>query len=92
MTTRNGKIARLPKAARHELNCRLSEGEPGASLVGWLNERDDVKTVLVARGQNTDKHAETRLRSCLRIKIQRVSQTRIQARVSMAAKQRRSFS
>ena len=46
MTTRNGKIARLPRAVRHELNCRLSEGGPGASLVGWLNERDDVKTVL----------------------------------------------
>ena len=61
MTNGNGKIARLPKAVRHELNCRLSEGEPGASVVGWLNERDDVKMVLVARGQNTDKHAETRV-------------------------------
>ena len=49
MTTRNGKIARLPKAVRHELSCRLSEGEPGASLVDWLNERDDVKTVLATR-------------------------------------------
>ena len=47
--TRNGKIARLPRAVRHELSCRLSEGEPGASLVEWLNERDDVKTVLAAR-------------------------------------------
>ena len=46
--TRNGKIARLPKAVRHELNCRLSEGEPGESLVDWLNERDDVKKVLAA--------------------------------------------
>ena len=46
MTTRNGKIARRPKAVRHELKCRISEGEPGASLVGWLNERDDEKTVL----------------------------------------------
>ena len=27
MKTRNGKIARLPKAVRHELNCRLSEGD-----------------------------------------------------------------
>ena len=46
MTTRNGKIARRLKAVRHELKCRISEGEPGASLVGWLNERDDEKTVL----------------------------------------------
>ena len=49
MTSRNGKIARRPKAVRHELNCRLSEGEPDASLVEWFNERDDVKTVLAAR-------------------------------------------
>jgi hypothetical protein len=49
MTTRNGKIARRPKAVRHELNCRLSEGEPGASLGEWLNGRDEVKTVLAAR-------------------------------------------
>ena len=48
MTTRNGKIARRPKAVRHELKCRISEGEPGASLVEWLNERDDVKKVLAA--------------------------------------------
>ena len=46
MTTGNEKIARLPRAVRHELNFRLREGEPGASLVDWLNERDDVKTVL----------------------------------------------
>ena len=49
MPTRNGKIARRPKAVRHEVHCRLSEGEPGASLVEWLNERDDVKKVLAAR-------------------------------------------
>ena len=49
MTTRNGKIARRPKAVRRELHCRLSEGDPGASLGEWLNERDDVKKVLVAR-------------------------------------------
>jgi len=48
MTTRNGKIARRPKAVCRELHCRQSEGEPGASLVEWLNERDDVKTVLRA--------------------------------------------
>ena len=49
MPTRNGKIARRPKAVRHELHGRLSEGEPGAGLGEWLNERDDVKTVLAAR-------------------------------------------
>jgi hypothetical protein len=48
MKTRNGKIARLAKAVRDELNCRLSEGEPGTSLVEWLNGRDDVKKLLAA--------------------------------------------
>ena len=48
MTTRNGKIARRPKAVHHELHCRLSEGEPGASLGEWLNGRADVETVLAA--------------------------------------------
>ena len=47
--TRNGKIAHLPKAVRHELIGRLSEGEPGASLVEGLDGRDDVKAVWAAR-------------------------------------------
>jgi len=31
--TRNGKIARLPKDIREELNRRLEDGEPGKHLV-----------------------------------------------------------
>jgi hypothetical protein len=35
--TRTGKIARLPRELRDELNRRLREGEPGIRLVEWLN-------------------------------------------------------
>jgi hypothetical protein len=44
--TRIGKIARLPRFVRHELNQRLHNGEIGLQLVAWLNARDDVRAVL----------------------------------------------
>src|SRR5258708_6953794 len=44
--TRNGKIARLPKEVRDQLNLRLQDGEPGQQLVQWLNELTDVKWML----------------------------------------------
>lgn len=44
--TRNGKIARLPRTVRDELNRRLQDGELGSKLVEWLNSKSDVqKTV-----------------------------------------------
>src|SRR5580698_5545288 len=46
--TRNGKIARLPKAIRDELNRRLSDGEPGNQLVSWLNSLPEVQKVAAA--------------------------------------------
>lgn len=46
--TRNGKIARLPKVVREELNRRLEDGEPGKQLVAWLNGLAEVKAVLAA--------------------------------------------
>src|SRR5436305_4811887 len=46
MRTRVGKIARLPKEIRDELNGRLESGEPGKQLVEWLNELPKVKKVL----------------------------------------------
>jgi hypothetical protein len=47
--TRNGKIARLPRTVRDELNRRLEDGEPGVRLVAWLNAQRQVQTVLQAR-------------------------------------------
>lgn len=44
--TRNGKIARLPRAIRDELNRRLDNGEQGVQLVNWLNGVPEVREVL----------------------------------------------
>jgi len=44
--TRTGKIARLPRNIRDELNRRLDNGEQGVRLIAWLNELPDVKQVL----------------------------------------------
>lgn len=48
MNTRTGKIARLPRAIREQLNQRLRDGQSGKELVGWLNSLAEVKTVLAA--------------------------------------------
>ncbi len=44
--TRNGKIARLSRLIRDELNRRLQDGEPGVRLVAWLNGLPDTERVL----------------------------------------------
>jgi hypothetical protein len=49
MITRTGKIARLPKHLRHQLNSRLEDGEPGKQLVEWLNGLPEVQEVLQLR-------------------------------------------
>jgi len=46
--TRNGKIARLPRAVRQELNRRLDDGEQAKKLVVWLNALPEVQAVLAA--------------------------------------------
>lgn len=43
--TRNGKIARLPREIREELNRRLDDGEQGVRLVEWLNGLPEVKRI-----------------------------------------------
>ncbi len=44
--TRTGKIARLPRDIREELNRRLQDGVPGNELVTWLNSLKKVNAVL----------------------------------------------
>lgn len=44
--TRTGKIARLPRDIRNQLNRRLQDGEPGNRLVEWLNSLPEVRQVL----------------------------------------------
>ena len=46
MQTRISKIARLPHPIREQLNHRLQNGEMGRTLVKWLNEQPETKTVM----------------------------------------------
>jgi hypothetical protein len=46
MSTRNGKIARLPKSIRDELASRIDNGEQGKDLVEWLNGLPAVQDML----------------------------------------------
>ena len=46
--TRTGKIARLPRDIRNQLNRRLQDGEPGIRLVEWLNGLPDTQRVLAS--------------------------------------------
>jgi hypothetical protein len=46
MSTRNGKIARLPKPIRDELARRIDNGEQGKDLVEWLDALPAVQDVL----------------------------------------------
>jgi hypothetical protein len=45
-SSRNGKIARLPKPLREELNRRLQKGDSGRSLVAWLNRQRVVQELI----------------------------------------------
>ncbi|MCX6897203.1 MAG: hypothetical protein NT105_00755 [Verrucomicrobia bacterium] len=49
MTTRTGKIARLPLEVKTELNRRLRDGESGPSLLKWLNALPETKAVMAAQ-------------------------------------------
>lgn len=44
--TRTGKIARLPRDIRDQLNRRLEDGEAGVRLVEWLNSLPATQRVL----------------------------------------------
>jgi hypothetical protein len=41
-----GKIARLPKKIREELNRRLDDNQPGSEILPWVNELAGAKRVL----------------------------------------------
>jgi hypothetical protein len=46
--THNGKIARLPRNIRDELNHRLENSEPGGHILAWLNALPDVLALLAS--------------------------------------------
>jgi hypothetical protein len=58
--TRNGKIARLPREIREQLNRRLFNGEQGIKLVEWLNGLPHVRQTL-AEGFNGREISEQNL-------------------------------
>ena len=43
-----GKIGRLPRVIREQVNRRLQNDEPAASLLEWLNSLPEVKAALAA--------------------------------------------
>ena len=43
---RTGKIARLPKAIRDQINLRLQDGETAQPILDWLNHLPEVQQVL----------------------------------------------
>jgi len=43
---RTGKIARLPRHLRLQLNRRLADGECGRALLAWLNALPEVRSIL----------------------------------------------
>lgn len=45
---RTGKVARLPREIREQLNRRLQDGETGKTLLDWLNSQGKVQAVLKA--------------------------------------------
>ncbi len=49
MSTRNGKIARLPARIRNQLNQRLDDGAEGPELLDWLNALPEVHQVMQAQ-------------------------------------------
>ncbi|MCX6897852.1 MAG: hypothetical protein NT105_04055 [Verrucomicrobia bacterium] len=58
MKTRIGKIARLPRAIRNQLNARLHDGEQGQRLIEWLNALPEVQTVLAAEFEGRPVNAQ----------------------------------
>jgi len=46
---RIGKIARLPRAVRTQLNTRLQDGAEGKQLADWLNSLPEVQDVLAEK-------------------------------------------
>ena len=49
---RRGKIARLPRDIREQLNRRLEDGEQAVRLAEWLNSLPEVKAILATDFEN----------------------------------------
>ena len=47
--TRNGKIARLPREIREQVNRQLDDGVPGKDIVDWLNTLPETRAMLLEK-------------------------------------------
>ena len=56
--TRRGKIERLPADIRHELNCRLQNGQAGIRLVDWKKELLPSVSRRLAREEKVERIQE----------------------------------
>jgi hypothetical protein len=62
ITTRRGKIARLPAAIREQVCARLHDGQPGRVILPWLNSLPDVIKILATEFEGepvTDQNLST---------------------------------
>ncbi|MGA3268060.1 MAG: hypothetical protein ABSE16_14690 [Verrucomicrobiota bacterium] len=62
ITTRRGKIARLPAAIRDQVCIRLHDGQPGRVILPWLNALPDVVKILATEFEGepvTDQNLST---------------------------------
>ena len=46
--TRNGKIARLPRSIREQVNRKLDDGITGVEIVEWLNTLPEAQALMAA--------------------------------------------
>jgi hypothetical protein len=49
LSQRRGKIARLPRAVREQLNVRLDDGLEAAEILPWLNDLPEVRRIIANR-------------------------------------------
>ncbi len=49
LSHRRGKIARLPRAVREQLNIRLDDGQEAAEILPWLNDLPEVLQIISER-------------------------------------------
>jgi hypothetical protein len=49
LTQRRGKIARLPRSVRDQLNIRLDDGQEADQILPWLNDLPEVRQIIAER-------------------------------------------
>jgi len=49
LSQRRGKIARLPRAVREQLNVRLDDGQEADEILPWLNDLPEVRQIITER-------------------------------------------